>query len=228
VYPSARQVFSDVAAGTSFDNAGYSLLGPTAPSYDTWASGRAQFWLLDNRMWRDDPKDRTMQYGGARYASQLGATQQDWLLTGLAASTAPVKIVFSPRTFKQFYQQPEQQQILDWITGIKSGTPHVSGKVIFLTGDMHAGAVWKLSATRPIYEMLCAPIYNIGLHTPTALSAWQVAWGYATRFLNTADGLPGPAVSSAWGKVDIHADTSVTLSLVRDDGVVLHREDIPA
>ena len=228
VYPQARQAFSDIGAGTSFDNATYDVTRPGAPTYDTWSSGPAQFWLLDNRLWRDPPHTHPHQYLGAGYASQLGTTQQTWLLNGLAASSAPVKIVFSPRAFKQFYQAPEQQQFLDWITGFHSGTPRVGGKVIFLTGDMHAGAVWKLSATRPVYEMLCAPIYNITRHTLTQLLDWQVAWGYQTRFLNTIDGQPGQAMSCAWGKVDIGADTSVTLNLIRDDGALLHREYIPA
>jgi hypothetical protein len=229
VYPQARQVLTDISAGTSFDNAGYDLTNPTAPTYDTWASGAAQFWLLDNRLWRDTPGTTPQTYRGHPYTSQLGATQRNWLLSGLAASSAPVKVVFSPRTFKSFYATDEQQEILDWITGFQSGSARVSGKVIFLTGDMHAGAVWRLSGTRPVYEMLCAPIYNTEYHTPTELKSWQTIWGYQTRFLNTIDGRPGtPAVSSAWGKVTIHADTSVTLNLMKDDGTLLYQQQIPA
>ena len=226
VYPQARQVLTDIAAGTSFDNARYDLIHPAAPTYDTWASGQAQFWLLDNRLWRDTPGTRPQSFHGQGYASQLGATQRAWLLSGLASSDAPVKIIFSPRTFKQFYAPAEQEEILDWITGRLSGAPKVNGTVVFVTGDMHAGAVWKLSPTRPVYELLCGPIYNTGYHTPTALTDWQVAWGYQTRFLNTVDGKPGRAISCAWGRLDIGADASVTVNLLRDDGTSLYREHI--
>jgi hypothetical protein len=100
----------------------------------------------------------------------------------------------------------------------------VSGTVVFLTGDMHAGAVWRLSPTRPVFEMLCGPMNNTTLHSPQALASWQVKWGYQTRFLNTSDGLPGRAVSNAWGRVDIGADNSVALNLMKDDGTLLYQE----
>ncbi len=226
VYPQARRVFADIAAGTSFNNTGYELTHPSAPSYDTWASGAAQFWLLDNRLWRDTPGMHPQSFNGQGYASQLGATQRSWLLSSLAESDAPVKIIFSPRTFKEFYAAGEQQEILDWITGKLSGSPRVNGTVVFVTGDMHAGAVWKLSPTRPVYELLCGPIFNTTYHTTTALTDWQAAWGYQTRFLNTIDGAPGRAISFAWGRLDIGSDSSLTINLLRDDGTVLYSEHI--
>jgi len=228
VYPQARQAFTDIAAGTTFDNALYDLTYPTAPGYDTWVVGQTQFWLLDNRLWRDTPGTKPQSFLGTGYASQLGATQRAWLKAGLAASTATIKIICSPRAFKQFYMAPEQQELIDWITGIKSHTPRVSGTVVFLSGYMHAGAVWKLSPTRPVYEMLCGPMFNTTLHSPTGLSSWQTAWGYQTLFLNTAGGLPGRALSNAWGRVDIGADASVTLNLMKDDGTVLYSHTIAA
>jgi phosphodiesterase/alkaline phosphatase D-like protein len=224
VYPQARQAFSDIAAGTSFDNRLYAAIEPMAPTYDTWMSGCAQFWLLDNRLWRDAPNQQLQSFAGQKYASQLGASQRAWLKASLAASSAPIKIILSPRTFTQFYTGPEQQELIDWITGYRSRTPMVSGTVVFLTGDMHAGAVWRLSPTRPVFEMLCGPMNNTTLHSPQALASWQVKWGYQTRFLNTSDGLPGRAVSNAWGRVDIGADNSVALNLMKDDGTLLYQE----
>lgn len=227
VYPQARQSFADIAAGTTFDNRLYDAVNPGAPSYDTWTVGDTQFWLLDNRLWRDTPTHGTQTYGGQPYSSQLGATQSTWLMGGLAASTAPVKIILSPRTFTQFYAGGEQQKILDWITGFRSQSPQVSGIVVFLTGDMHAGAVWKLSATRPVYEMLCGPIDNTTLHSPKKLAAWQATWGYETRFLNTAGGVPGPAISNAWGLVDVLPNNGgVVLNLMKDDGKLLYQETV--
>jgi hypothetical protein len=224
VYPQARQVFTDIGAGTTFDNASYDLLHPKAPTYDTWVIGQTQFWLLDNRLWRDDPKTKPQSFNGQAYASQLGVTQRAWLKASLAASSAPIKIILTPRTFTQFYAGGEQQELIDWITGFRSHKPMVSGTVVFLSGDMHAGGVWRLSPTRPVYEMLCGPMLNTTLHSPKALSSWQVKWGYQTRFLNTASGLPGRAISNAWGLVSISANDQVTLDLMKDDGTLLYQE----
>jgi hypothetical protein len=222
VYPQARQVLTDIAAGTTFDNASYDPTRPGAPTYDTWMMGQAQCWLLDNRLWRDVPGSQPQSYLHMPYSSQMGATQRTWLKASLAASKAPVKIIFTPRTFTQFYEGGEQMEIVDWITGYQSGVANVSGKVAFISGDMHAAAVWRLSATRPVYEMLCGPILNSTLHTIKPLQSWQEDWGYATLFCNTANGQPGKATSFAWGRIDVTLNNLVTLRVVRDDGTVLY------
>jgi hypothetical protein len=229
-YPQARQVFTDVAAGTSFGNASWSKDAPGAPTYDTWVDGQAQFWLLDCRLHADTPGTQLQSFGGQPYSSQLGATQRNWLKQGLAASTASAKIVLSPRAFTQYYPGPEQQEILDWITGYRSGTARVGGTVVFVTGDKHAAAVWQVGASGRVYELLCAPLLNTTKHNLTALSSWQQHWGYRVMFMNTANGGPGLAVSNSWGRLDI--DTTgpgnriVTLNVLRDDGATLYHTQV--
>jgi hypothetical protein len=222
VYPQARQVLTDIAAGTTFNNALYDPKSPGAPTYDTWLMGTAQCWLLDNRLWRDVPGTHPQSFNNAPYSSQVGATQRNWLKASLASSSAPVKIIFTPRTFTQFYEGGEQMEILDWITGYLSGVANESGKVAFISGDMHAAAVWRLSATRPVYEMLCGPLWNQTRHTIKPLQSWQTSWGYQGLFYNTANGLPGQAISNAFGRIDITTNNLVTLRVVRDDGTVLY------
>jgi hypothetical protein len=78
---------------------------------------------------------------------------------------------------------------------------------------MHNAAVWKLSATRPVYEMLCGPLANTGLHTTTALSPWQTRWGYSGSFFNTATGAPGKAISNSIGQSDVDTTGAGTATL---------------
>ena len=214
-YAFARRAISDVAAGTTFDASSW----PDGPkTYDTWIEGDVQFFLLDCRLYRDTPGSRPNAFLGAPYDSQIGATQRTWLKNQLAASTARLKLIFAPRAFKEFWAGAEQQEILDWITGYKQGVAHVSGAVVLATGDMHNAAVWKLSATRPVYELLCGPLANTGLHTTTALSPWQVRWGYSGLFFNTATGTPGKAISNSIGQIDVDTTGAgaVTLRLFNE------------
>lgn len=209
-YSFARKALTDVAAGTTFDAASW----PTGPkTYDTWIEGDVQFYLLDCRLYRDTPGTKANLFVGSSYDSQIGSTQRNWLKGQLAASTARLKVVFTPRAFKEFWASAEQQEILDWITGFKQGVAHVTGAVVFATGDMHAAAVWKLSASRPVYEMLCGPMANAGLHTTTPLKPWQTTWGYVGLFFNTATGMPGKAISNSIGQIDIDTTGPGTATL---------------
>jgi hypothetical protein len=209
-YSFARRALTDVAAGTSFDAASWPS-GP--PTYDTWVEGDAQFFLLDCRLYRDTPGTQPNTFLGTPYSSQIGATQRQWLKTQLAASPARLKVVFSPRAFKEFWVGTEQQELIDWITGFKLGTAHVSGAVVFATGDMHNAAVWRLSPTRHVYEVLCGPMANSERHPTTPLKSWMTQWGYSGLFFNTADGQPGRGISDSIGQVDIDTAASGTATI---------------
>ncbi|MFN8076369.1 MAG: alkaline phosphatase D family protein [Kineosporiaceae bacterium] len=230
VYPEARQVFEDTFAGTSFVEAGFDFDAPASVSYDHWSIGEADFFLLDNRMWRDGGTRKTGVYRGQKYVTQLGQTQQRWLIRQLRASKAPVKIIYCPRSFRHFYARQEQIHLLDVITG-RDGGPAVSGLVIFATGDMHAAAISKLDGKAAVYEVQCAPLLNSTLHTMKPLLDWQIARGYQLIFMNTIDGKTGQAVSNAWGEFEIDtrdpAAKAVTVRLHRDTGEVIKELRIP-
>ncbi|MFN8076370.1 MAG: alkaline phosphatase D family protein [Kineosporiaceae bacterium] len=229
-YPEARQVLTDCFAGSWFDEAGFDLDHPSSVSYDHWSIGEADFFLLDNRFWRDGGGRRTGVYGVATYPSQLGDTQQRWLISALRSSSAPIKIIYCPRTFRHFYAKGEQDRLLDVITG-KDGGPAVGGVVVFASGDMHAAAITRLDRTAAVYEVQCAPIANTTLHTLKPLFDWQVARGYSLLWLNTADGKPGQAASNAWGEFEINtldpSKRTLTVRLRGETGAVLKELVIP-
>jgi hypothetical protein len=192
----AGQAYADLVPGASWPD----------PAYRRWSIGDVDFFLTDNR--RDkDPKRGPYQNG--RYMSVLGATQRSWLLNGLAASAARVKFVFIPMTMAWYWSQGERAEVRTFIND------HVSGTVIFLSGDKHAGgfAHWP----NRVWEFLAAPLKNPVKHaTP---STWGVLW--------TENGT-GRALHNCVGivEVDTASTRTVTLRLVREDGVELHREVI--
>ena len=107
--------------------------------YYSFGGGLIEVWVLDQRRWKDDPglPDTTAK-------SLLGATQREWLLTGLAESTAPFKLVCSPDplfhptnrdTIWGAGYTAERDDILATIAA------SVSGRVVWVTGDSHSGAV---------------------------------------------------------------------------------------
>jgi hypothetical protein len=191
----AGQAYADLIPGGSWPD----------PAFRRWSIGDVDFFLTDNR--RDkDPKGGPYQNG--RYMSVLGATQRAWLLNGLAASTARVKFVFIPMTMAWYWSKGERAEVRNQIND------RVSGTVIFLSGDKHAGAFahWP----NRIWEFLAAPLKNPVKH-PTP-STWGVLW--------TENGT-GRALHNCVGVVDVDtasAARTVTLRLVREDGVELHRE----
>jgi PhoD-like phosphatase len=178
------------------------------PNYRSWSVGEVDFFLTDNRRWKDpDPGP----YGNGRYMSVLGTRQREWLLEGLAASDAVLKVVFIPMTMAWYWSRAEANELNTFIT------EHVSGTVVFCSGDKHAGAVARYS--HRIWEFLAAPLSNPTKHT-TGPRTPAVIW--------TENGI-GPALYNAYGLVDV--DTvgagTCTLRLMREDGVEMHRQTIP-
>ena len=195
IKPFAGQAFADVMPGGVFP----------APNYRSWSVGDADFFLTDNRRWKDPDLG---PYANGRYMSVLGSAQRNWLLQSLAASTARVKFVFIPMTMAWYWSRAETSEVRSFIED------HVSGTVIFLSGDKHAGAFARYGPR--VWEFLAAPLYNSTKHTTPPRSS-AVIW--------TENGTVN-ALSNVVGMVDV--DTLVagacTLRLVREDGVELHRE----
>lgn len=117
--------------------------------------GDAQFFLLDDRYFRDPNKKP-----GPR--SILGEAQRQWLLDALAASTATFKFVCiggqvlntvaKYETYSAIAPE-ERKQILDFIAaqGIKN--------VIFLTGDRHHSELSMLEQNGiRIYDFTASPL----------------------------------------------------------------------
>jgi hypothetical protein len=193
----AGRAYADLVPGGSWP----------APAYRRWSIGDVDFFLTDNRRHKD-PNDGPFENG--LYLSVLGSTQRTWLLNGLATSTARVKFVFIPMTMAWYWSGGERSAVRRWIN------ERVSGTVIFLSGDKHAGAFARWP--NRIWEMLAGPLQNPVKHrTPTAPG---VSW--------TENGT-GKALYNVVGvvNVDTHTAGSVTLRLLRDTGAELHREVIP-
>lgn len=198
LHPFAGRAFADVMPGGAFPEA----------DYRSWSVGDVDFFLTDNRRWKDA---NLGPFGNGRYMSVLGSAQRTWLLRGLASSTATLKCVFIPMTMQWYWSRAEAAEVRSFITD------HVTGTVIFLSGDKHAGAFARY--TPKIWEFLAAPLCNSTKHTTPPRST-AVIW--------TENGT-GIALSNVVGLVDV--DTlrtgTCTLRLVREDGVELHREVVP-
>jgi alkaline phosphatase D len=198
IEPFAAQAFADMIPGATYPGR----------NYRQWSVGEAAFFLTDNRRWKD-PEAGPFQNG--RYMSVLGTRQRTWLLEELAASTAKVNFVFIPMTMAWYWSRAEAQEVQTFIT------QNVSGAVVFLSGDKHAGAVARYSPS--IWEFLASPMSNPTKHS-TGPRTSAVIW--------TENGT-GPALYNAYGLIDV--DTLVTqtctLRLIREDGVEMHRQTVP-
>ncbi|MCA9545399.1 MAG: alkaline phosphatase D family protein [Myxococcales bacterium] len=123
-----------------------------------WGSYRwgdaAEFFLLDSRLERDE--------AAGRYVSRA---QLDWLKQALADSPAHFKILLNSVPIAdlpliwgpgdRWTAFPEQRaELLDHMV-----TAQV-GNVVFLAGDFHVGAVWRVAERGPhsaMWEILCGP-----------------------------------------------------------------------
>ncbi len=219
VYPSARQVYTDAFA-TNFNNSQFdinSLLAPASVNYDTFYLGsKTQAWVLDNRLWADHPGTKP---NGQTYASQLGLYQLNWLRNTLAASTKPIKIIYSPRSFTQSYQGGEQKDILAVMKASLVANPN--SRIIIVSGDTHAAAVWQISDPR-IQEYLSGPLFNTTKHSVHALSTWQINAGYVALY-NDDGGIDGRALYNVYNRIAVDEATgNLTVNIVAEDGTVIY------
>ena len=186
--------------------------------YYRFSAGPAEFWVLDQRRFKSDPK---MPDG--EHKTLLGARQRDWLLRTLAASRAPFKVVCSPCTLAPL---PANGRDGSWATGFTAERDlllahmkaHVSGRTLFVTGDTH----WTLVYDRDgLFEARPCPL---GIPTPNdiTITSPQAAEDAAHRpgVLYSDDNVGHFAVVEVGGARGMaHLD----LSLVREDGAVAFR-----
>jgi len=118
--------------------------------------GDAEFFMLDDRWYRDDDKNSGME------KVMFGAAQMRWLKNALLNSTATFKIIANgsqmldaPETYRESWShfKEERQGFLDWLTATK-----VNG-VMFLSGDRHYTEMLQLPrpGTYPLHELTCSP-----------------------------------------------------------------------
>lgn len=190
----AARAYADLIPGASWPQ----------PDYRRWSIGEVDFFLCDHRRYRDPPQP---PFENGVYRSVMGTEQRAWLLDGMAASDARVKVVFAPMTMAWYWSKGEREDVLARISS------RVSGTVIFCSGDKHAGAFVRHDAR--VWELLASPLQNPVKHRTPARPG--VVW--------TENGT-GRALSNVVGLVDV--DTrgagSVRLRLLHEDGRELHRE----
>jgi PhoD-like phosphatase len=190
----AAQAFADVIPGARWPE----------PDYRRWSVGQVDFFLTDNRRYRDAPSP---PFDNDAYRSVLGNQQRNWLLDGMASSNAKVKVVFIPMTMAWYWSEGEREAVLQAIAD------RVEGTVIFCAGDKHAGAFIR-HADR-VWELLASPLENPTKHkTPMKPGVLYTENGTDRALWNVV------------GVVDVDTASAqtVTLRLLRDTGDELHRE----
>lgn len=117
----------------------------------------AEFFMTDNRYFREVPKDS---------AAMLGETQMIWLKNKLLMSDAAFKFicvgtpVLDENGIGESYSQypKERSELFDFISG-----NNIKG-VVFLSGDKHFSEVsrhdWK---GYPLYDFTCSPLTSLPL-----------------------------------------------------------------
>ncbi len=139
----ARDVFAGYFPNPSFGEEGQGI-------YTRASLGPVDLFLLDDRTFRDPNRqpnspDKTI----------LGARQRAWLIEGLAASRAPIKVVATAGQFLARYHafeswqlaRDEREAILDAIRDRQVGG------VLFVSGDRHLAEVVRWPAERVGYEL---------------------------------------------------------------------------
>ena len=122
--------------------------------YYRFAGGLLEVWVLDQRRFKSDP---ALPDTDAK--SLLGVAQRDWLLRTLAASRAPFKVVCSPCSL--FYAPNARDG--NWSTGFTAERDlilshvagRVSGRTVFLTGDVHTTMVYDRDG---VFEIRACPV----------------------------------------------------------------------
>lgn len=139
-------------------NASWGL--PDTPGiFGSFSFSDTDFFLLDNRWYRDADRDQHRK----ETKRMLGEAQMRWLKNALLQSTAPIKVIAGGSQFlanqrgraEGWSQFPaERQDFLDWLTANK-----VDG-VLFVSGDKHFTELTKLDrpGTYPLYDLTCSPL----------------------------------------------------------------------
>jgi phosphodiesterase/alkaline phosphatase D-like protein len=176
-------------------------------------TGPIEVWVLDQRREKSDP---TAPDTPAK--TLLGPVQRRWLLRSLATSDAPVKVICSPCTvFMRFNARDG-----NWSAGFTAERDlllahirdHVSGRVVFVTGDTHLTGVYDHANQLEVRACpLDIPTPNdVTLVDPNAAAALRKKPG-----VTYASDLGHFAVVRVDGE-------QVELSMVREDGATPWRQ----
>ncbi|MEM6347149.1 MAG: metallophosphoesterase family protein [Bacteroidota bacterium] len=138
-------------------------LGESAPGcYYQFSRGDVDFFMLDTRYYREDPK----QPG----ASMLGERQKTWLKEALLASEASFKVICSsvpmaPETKPGSLDTwdghaAEREELFDFLSQNR-----ISG-VLLLAADRHRSDLWEIKRKNayPLYEMMSSRLTNVHVH----------------------------------------------------------------
>ena len=125
--------------------------------YGSFTESDVEFFLLDNRSFRDSDEDLRNPT-----KAQFGAEQMRWLKNALLASTATFKVIAAGGQFLNDYNRfegwthfkAERADFMDWLAANR-----VRG-VLFLSGDRHQTELIKLPrhGHYPLYELTCSPL----------------------------------------------------------------------
>ena len=183
-----------------------------------FSAGVADFWVLDQRRFKTDPAEPD-----APGKSLLGLAQREWLMSTLAASRAPFKVVCSPCTLAPLRANARDGS---WATGFTAErdllldhvAKRVSGRTLFVTGDTH----WTMVYDRDgLFEARPCPL---GIPTPNDITLTQPNAAAEAR------GVPGVAyaddTSGHFALVEVRGEggtARLDLTMVREDGATPFR-----
>lgn len=143
-------------------------LPETPGTFTSFVFNDAEFFLLDNRWYLDDPglpaPDRQM----------FGPAQMRWLKNGLLNSTARFKLIAagsqllnggSPFADSWAKYPAEREDFLDFLREAKIGG------VLFLSGDVHRSELIRLERPGhyPLHDLSCSPLTS-GTHSRPELA----------------------------------------------------------
>jgi hypothetical protein len=179
-------------------------------------AGAAEFWVLDQRRFKSDPD--TADGPGK---TLLGDRQWRWLARTLRASRARFKVICSPTTVFM----PANARDGNWAVGYETErarlldtiSRRVSGTTLFLTGDTHLTGVYDADGH---FEVRAAPL---GIPKPNDITLVDPA---AAQNLRGRPGVVYAGDESHFTVLDVTGST-LSLSLVREDGVVVYSRNLP-
>ena len=128
-----------------------------------FSMGDVDFFLLDCRYYRENPKDNPT-------ASMLGAVQKQWLKDQLKASTATFKIIASsvpwaegtkPGSLDTWDGHPEErEEIFSFLESEK-----IEG-VLLISADRHRSDAWRMDRPNgyPLYDFMSSRLTNVHVH----------------------------------------------------------------
>ncbi|QDQ28117.1 hypothetical protein FNU76_18175 [Chitinimonas arctica] len=137
-------------------NPSYGL--PETPGvFTTFSFNDVDFFMLDDRYWRDDNR-----FPDAADKAMFGREQMRWLKNALLASTAPFKVIAGGTQLMNKSGQSdswhdfpvERDDFIEFLNKTK-----LEG-VLFLSGDVHRSELTKVerSGAYPLYDLTCSPM----------------------------------------------------------------------